>query len=67
MPRKTRRKYKYEYYKVEVPEDVGDLEERSRVAFIAAEERTNIYATPVVWDVIKVEGDIITVRRIRYA
>lgn len=56
---------KYNYYVMDVPEDVGTLEERSDIAINTAREQARLWAVPCEWAIVKVSGDLLTVRRIR--
>ncbi len=58
-------KFCYDYYDIDVPSDIEDLEERARLAFIAAEEKTRIYAIPAVWYIISDDGQTVRVGRKR--
>ena len=53
---KKKSNYRYEYYHVEIPEEIDDPEERARLAFIQAEEMTRIWRMPCTWAIISDDG-----------
>jgi hypothetical protein len=60
-------RYRYDYYRVDVPEDVGTMKERCSVAIETARERATLYVVPCAWEVLTIAGERFTVRRKRFA
>ena len=51
------RRYKYDYYNVEVPGDCADsIEELGQVAIAEAADRTRLYCLPALWTAMLVAG-----------
>lgn len=59
------RRLAYDYYTVEIPEDIDDPEERARLAFIMAEEQARLYCIPCEWVILSDDGYTVKVRRTR--
>jgi hypothetical protein len=59
------KRFAYDYFDVDVPDDVGDADERHRVAFLMAEEMSQIYAIPCVWYIVSDDGNTVRVGRKR--
>lgn len=56
---------KYDYYNVNVPEDITDRGDREFIAITTARENARIYATPCDWRVMSDNGVTVRVRRRR--
>ena len=51
------RRYKYDYYEVDVPGDCADsVEELGQIAITEAEDRTRLYCLPALWIATRVAG-----------
>ncbi len=61
------RRVVHDYYRIDIPSDIDDPQERGRLAILEAEERARVWARPCQWEVIADNGAIVTVRRTRYA
>ena len=57
----SKKSTKIERYIVDVPEEIGDKEQRMNVAFLMAEEEATTYYMPCNWYIEKIDGDSITV------
>jgi hypothetical protein len=57
--------FKYDYYKVDIPDDITDPRERARLAMMDARQRARLWVIPAIWTVIKDDGAEIIVRRTR--
>lgn len=53
------KRYKYDYYDVEVPGDCADsLEDLGQIAIAEAADRTRLYCLPALWTATRVSGDV---------
>lgn len=53
------KRFKYDYYDVEVPGDCADsIEDLAHVAIAEARERAQLYCMPAIWHAVRVSGDV---------
>lgn len=52
------KRYKYDYYDVSVPTDLGDWRELCEQAIREANERTRLYCLPAAWEIRSHAGTI---------
>lgn len=53
------KRFKYDYYDVEVPGDCADsVEELGQVAIAEAVDRTRLYCIPAIWSAVLVAGEV---------
>ena len=51
------KRFKYDYYDVEVPGDCADsIRDLGRIAITEAENRTRLYCLPALWYVVRIVG-----------
>ena len=60
---KRHRKFRYDYYRVELPADI--LEDRAEIAIAVADDYTRLWCSPAEWRVLSDDGKIVVVRRKR--
>ncbi len=61
------KKYAYDYYDIDIPDDCYDTEEeRLTLAFIAAEQAARLWTIPSVWYIVKDDENNLRVCRKRY-
>ena len=46
---------------VNIPADIDDPQERIRIAFLEAENQSNVYALPCLWEIISDDGETVKV------
>lgn len=56
---------RYDYYQVDIPEDVGDKEQRLDLAMDEAKERANLWVVPCEWTAWIINSQYVRVRRMR--
>jgi len=53
------KRYKYDYYDVEVRGDCADsIKELGQIAITEAADRTRLYCLPALWTAVRVVGDV---------
>jgi hypothetical protein len=57
--------FKYDYYMIDLPEDVCDQESRAALAIYLAREQAALYVIPCEWSILWDDGNKVRVRRKR--
>ena len=60
------RQFKYDYYTIEIPADLGDEADRLETAITQARESVRIYQVPAEWEARAIDGERVRVRRKRH-